>query len=190
MLSKQDFLVLLGLLDEDVALENVVSNFTRQYARHDHFKLGLGLSFLLLESLADTDKAFVASFVLFEVFKAQTLASHPFCPVFYHVVSSSIAPAVQRDFTARMVKGSIRDLGKLTGKELENGLNLNSPSNVDVEYLKQAFTTWTKEVKRVRNLHNWLTLKFMFRMNRGLMPCGYPQSSQLLMEGLLEPTSP
>eukprot|EP00118_Oscarella_pearsei_P001288 m.7049 g.7049 ORF g.7049 m.7049 type:complete len:432 (+) comp17608_c0_seq1:29-1324(+) len=132
-LPAKDLSTLLTILTEEAmgaaSLEIVASSFHRNFNRYDYFKIGSAIILLLTERdlLPGPAQRIGAIFLLYDMFKTDSISSHPFASFFGEMLSpdgekpSLFATPAEKYFLAQIVTAPPRDLFKKTPKVVSAG---------------------------------------------------------------------
>jgi len=157
-LKPGELVSLLNILDEESleksSLENLCNRLTQSFQKQDYFKVGSALVLMLQQPdlLGGPHQRLVSLTFLYEMFKAEPLASNPFAPVFVallntgdsldHIESRQQFPKLdvnQRVFLSQLLSGQAKELLKKSPASISKIENGNF-SQVDIQSVLIALT--------------------------------------------------
>jgi hypothetical protein len=116
MLSPKDLTALLEILGDDKkTLDQQAGAFYRIFPKTEHFKLGCGLYVFICSSVLELKMRLSAFYVLYDMYRAEPLASNPFLPGFLDTLQKPTIDPCERYFLYSLLSSpskevSLRDI--------------------------------------------------------------------------------
>lgn len=124
MLSQRETIALLDILaNEDKSLESAAAAFQRAFVRADHFRVAAAMCIMIDDNLMPAMHRSVALFIIYELYKNEPPAVHPFMPFLVGLLqmqlSTDRSPRHERNLLCMLLSPSgAKDLPKKTPTEL------------------------------------------------------------------------
>merc|ERR1719238_2380219 len=112
MLSPHELDTLLGLLKEsNKPFENIAQSFYRSFPKSEQFKVGCVICMLLQDQLLTQTQRLVGFYLLYDIYRNETLPTTPFVPIVLETVEQT-SDVVERKFLLQFLTSPPKDLPK------------------------------------------------------------------------------
>jgi len=118
MLSQNELDTLLGLLKEsNKPFENIAQSFYRSFPKPEQFKVGCIICMLLQDELLTRTQRLVGFYLLYDIYRNETLPTTPFVPIVLDTVEQT-KDAVERNFLLQFLTSPPKELPKQSIRDL------------------------------------------------------------------------
>mmetsp|Transcript_36655 Transcript_36655/g.101835 ORF Transcript_36655/g.101835 Transcript_36655/m.101835 type:complete len:420 (-) Transcript_36655:29-1288(-) len=112
MLTPQELDVLLNLLKENSKpFENIAQSFYRSFPKSEQFKVGCVICMLLQDQLLTQTQRIVGFYLLYDIYRNETLPTTPFVPIVLETVEQT-SDMVERKFLLQFLTSPPKELPK------------------------------------------------------------------------------
>jgi len=127
MLSSQELDTLLSLLKEsNKPFENIAQSFYKSFPKSEQFKVGCVICMLLQDQLLSQTQRIVGFYLLYDIYKNETLSTTPFVPIVLETVEQT-SDVVERKFLLQFLMSPPKELPKQSVRDF---LATHDPSEV------------------------------------------------------------
>eukprot|EP00927_Polykrikos_kofoidii_P074884 TRINITY_DN7093_c0_g2_i1.p1 TRINITY_DN7093_c0_g2~~TRINITY_DN7093_c0_g2_i1.p1 ORF type:complete len:429 (+),score=82.11 TRINITY_DN7093_c0_g2_i1:89-1375(+) len=112
MLTTQELDTLLNLLKESTkTFESIVSSFLKSFQKSEHFRVGCAICMLLEDQLLSQTQRLVGFYLLYEMYRNESLPTTPFVPIVLDTVEKT-SDLVERRFLLQFLTSPPKELPK------------------------------------------------------------------------------
>jgi len=146
MLSQEELSTLYTIIsDDNKTFEQIGSAFQKSFLKHDQFKVGIAIWFLLKDDLLNISQRLACFYVYYEMYKSETTTNSPFIPIILETLETTESN-VEKKFLVEFISvGNIKNTKTPIKQLIEENKYID---NVQIPDLKQYWQLFENEKEK------------------------------------------
>lgn len=140
MLNQEELTLLYNILtDDSKTFENVGTLFQKTFAKHDQFKVGVTIWFLLKDNLLNLSQRLASFYIYYEMFKTEAISNTPFIPIILETLETTTSN-IEKKFLIEFISvGTIKNTKSSVKCYVEENKNIDFITVPDLKQYWQLF---------------------------------------------------
>ena len=113
MISTRDLDILINILREDKTLNEIAISYHKSFSKTNSFKIGCTLNILLEENLLPEYNRIPALYLLYEMYKTDSISSNPFLLLFLDELQNEHCNIQEKNFIIQLLLNPSKEVIKL-----------------------------------------------------------------------------
>lgn len=150
MLNQEEISGLFNIIsDESKTFETIGSMFQKSFQKHDQFKVGVALWYLLKDNLLNLSQRLATFYLFYEIYRNELMSYTPFIPIILETLEASTNNVEKKFLVEFITTGIIKNPKNLIKNYIEENRFIE---NVVVPDLKQYWQIFNNEREKFSNL--------------------------------------
>lgn len=150
MLSQEELTSLFNIIsDETRTFETIGNMFQKSFQKHDQFKVGVALWYLLKDSLLNLSQRLASFYIFYEIYRNELMSYTPFIPIILETLEASTNNVEKKFLVEFITTGVIKNPKNNIKNYIEDNRFIE---NVQVPDLKQYWQIFHNEREKFSNL--------------------------------------
>ena len=140
MLNQEELNNLFNIIsDENKTFENIGTSFQKMYQKHDKFKVGITLWYLIKDDLLNLSQRLASFYIFYDIYKNENLSYTPFMPIILETLETSQNNIEKKFLSEFVTTGQVKNI-KITLKAyIEENKHTDSVILPDLQQCWQIF---------------------------------------------------